>query len=149
MCDCDRDSGLMCVKCRDKIIDDWYQSKNHPGLICLECSERENMETKNLEITVKLNGKEVPLNTISTETFEAIKALEKPKEIPVARVGNYKNNPGDRRLFLRLTDSIRQNVARVTVDVITINLKDGYVSNMWRNDKEKDSLNIYENVKPL
>ena len=48
---------------------------------CKQCSERKNMP--NIKITAEVNGKQVPLETVSTETFEAIKALEKPKEIPV------------------------------------------------------------------
>ena len=103
----------------------------------------------NIKITAEVNGKQVPLETVSTETFEAIKALEKPKEIPVARVGHYKDFPSDRRLFLKLTNRIRENVAKKDVDVIAINLQRGVINNTWTEDNDVDNLKLYENIKPL
>ena len=105
----------------------------------------------NIKITAEVDGKQVPLETISTETFEAIKALKKSKKISVARVGNYKDSPSDRRLFLKITDSIRNNVACSWIDVIAINLDNGFVNNSWNKDNRsiKDLDGIYENVKSL
>jgi len=113
--------------------------------------ERENMvQTKLLKITAEVDGKIIPLNTISTETFEAIKALEKPKEIPVARVGHYIDEPDDRRLFLKITDNIRQNVVKTDIDVIAINLQHGVVNNTWLEGNDVENINkLYENVTPL
>ena len=142
-------SCYMCSECQNKIIGDWYQSKNHLGLICLECKTKENIIMPNIKITAEVDGKIVPLNTISAESFEAIKALEKPKEIPVARVGHFRRYPDDRRLFLKLTDSIRENVARDYVDVIAIDPEDGIVCRSWLSKKDKNSIIEYENVRPL
>ena len=38
---------------------------------------------KNVEITVKVNGKDVSLDTISTETFEKVKEAAKRHELSV------------------------------------------------------------------
>ena len=106
----------------------------------------------NIKITADVDGKHLTLETISTETFEAIKALEKPKEIPVARVGHYRDIPSDRRLFLKITDSIKRCIVENDVAVIAIELKNGWVANSWAvNDKRLETLDgsIYENVKSL
>ena len=115
------------------------------------CPDFERKNMPNIKITAEVGGKQVPLETISTETFEAIKALEKPKEIPVpvARVGNYVGFPSDRRLFLKLTNNIRENIARKDIDVVAINLRNGTVNNMWQDSDEIRKLGLYENVKPL
>lgn len=110
-------------------------------------SERENMG--DIKITVEVNGKQVPLEIISTETFEMIKALEKPKEIPVARVGNWNGDPNDRRLFLKITDNIRSNIADSNIDTIVINLQHGVVNNSWGKGGEDNNIYLYENVRPL
>ena len=118
----------------------------------LNCfNKRKNMvETKQLKITAEVDGKQVPLNTISTESFEAIKALEKPKEIPVARVGNYQNEPESQRLFLKITDSVRDRVANSDTDVIAIDLRSGNIQNSWPKGKDPENFdNFYENIKPL
>lgn len=135
-----------CVGCRRILIYGDIVTRSKWGYCCQKCSERKNMP--NIKITAEVDGKIVPLENISTETFETIKALEKPKEIPVARIGNYKNNPGDRRLFLKLTDSIRINVANKNINVVAINLR-GVVNNIWRIENEVDNLKFYENIKPL
>ncbi|MCK5613784.1 hypothetical protein KAR91_68600 [Candidatus Pacearchaeota archaeon] len=106
----------------------------------------------NIKITAEVNGKQVPLETVSTETFEAIKALEKPKEIPVARIGHYKDEPDDRRLFLRVTNSIRRSIVdNSDLNVIAINLQNGCINNSWsKSNKDVGDLSgIYENIKPL
>lgn len=142
-----------------------YLNKYRHGLICQKCSEKESgliitvkqyldsiLENKlmpNIKITAEVDGKQVPLETISTETFEAIKALEKPKEIPVARIGHYKDNPNDRRLFLKITDSIRNNVAINEIDMVAINLRSGFVNNTWIKNDSRCLSDLYENIKPL
>lgn len=127
------------------------------GYLCYTChyylSERENMP--NIKLTAEVDGKIVPLNTISTESFEAIKALEKPKEIPVARVGNYIGHPSDKRLFLKLTNNIRVNIADNNISMVAIDLQTGNISNTWHEDDNDDNVDedelsrLYENVKPL
>ena len=108
----------------------------------------EDKSMPNIKITAEVNGKQVPLETVSTETFEAIKALEKPKEIPVARVGDYNGSP---RLFLKITDSIRTRISNENEYVIAINLQNGRVQNSWRkNSKHLENLdNMYKDIKPL
>ena len=108
------------------------------------------VQIKQFKITAEVDGKQVPLENISTETFEAIKALKKPKEIPVARVGHYHGQPNDRRLFLKVTDSIRNNVAdSPDVKMIAINLKNGLVRNSWTRDDIENFGALYEDIKPL
>ena len=118
--------------------------------MCQECSERENMS--NIKITAEVDGKQVPLENISTETFEAIKALEKPKEIPIARVGNWKSEPNRRRLFLKITKSIKNSASCLNVgDVAVIDLKDGLIKNAWSKNSTRieDFSGLYENIKTL
>ena len=106
----------------------------------------------NIKITAEVDGKQVPLETISTETFEAIKALQKPKEIPVpvARVGNYQGEPKSRRLFLKITDSIRDRVANSDTDIIAISLENGSIQNSWpKGGDPENSGEFYENIKSL
>lgn len=104
-----------------------------------------------IKITAEIDGKQVPLKNISTETFEIAKALEKRKEIPVAGTGNYQGNLSDRRLFLRLNDSIRNMVACKDIAAIAINLRHGNVANEWTTDELNPDYfdGPYENIKPL
>ena len=136
-----------CNACTFYLYGRGYCNKKHYTI----CDDFERKNMTNIKITAEVNGKQVPLETVSTETFEAIKALEKPKEIPVpvARVGNYRGDLPDKRLFLKLTNSIRENAADVDFNVIAINLRDGHVNNSWQNDNDADNLTLYENVKPL
>jgi len=148
---------------RDKEVT--YPSKNKLGFhVCRECSVKEDMlqwiqwSTKpcylrkenmpNIKITTEVDGKIVPLNTISTESFEAIKALEKPKEIPipVARVGNWRGDLKQRRLFLKLNHSIRSYIDRDATATLIIDLNDGMAIGRLEGLIKIDS---YENVKPL
>ena len=122
--------------------------------ICQQCLERENMvQTKQLKITAEVDGKQIPLKTVSTETFEAIKALEEPKEImtSIAAIGHWKGIPGKRRLFLKINQSLKNAVANANVYTVAIRLQDGYISNWWRkNDPKRKTLDdLYENVQPL
>lgn len=155
-----------CIDCGHEFEDDemifyklpkpsWLHSHD-VGYICQKCSERENMvQTKTLKITAEVDGKQVPLETVSTETFEAIKALEKPKEIPVpvARVGNWPGELKNKRLFLKITDSIRGVITRHNnVEMIAIDLKDGYVTNSWKEPQQIPSFfdgDPYKNIKSL
>ena len=100
----------------------------------------------NIKITVEVDGKIVPLNTISTYTFEAIKALEKPKEIPVpvARLANNRN--GAPRLLFRPINNIHFTAGRL----YALDLKLGVCSNQWLPTVDEIEVNTcYENVKPL
>ena len=128
----------------------FYTNNGYGQFICQKCLERENMS--NIKITAEVDGKIVPLNTISTATFEAIKALEKPKEIPVARVGNWPGSPDDRRLFLKISPSIRACIIKYDVKMIAIDLKNGSLGNSWKKAQQIPSFcdgDPYENVKPL
>ena len=53
--------------------------------ICNQClKQRRKMD--NVEINVKVNGKEVDLSTISTETFEKVKAASKEKLVYIGAI---------------------------------------------------------------
>jgi len=89
----------------------FYSKHEYRNLLCQQCSERENMvQTKILKITAEVDGKQVPLETVSTETFEAIKALEKPKEIPVARLVKCGTSP---RLLFRPKTDIKLELGKI------------------------------------
>jgi len=107
----------------------------------------------NIKITAEVDGKIVPLNTISTESFEAIKALEKPKEIPipVARVGNFPGSPDSRRLFLKINSDLKKCIVNEDVKMVAINLRSGNVTKSWKKIQELTfwSGEFYENIKPL
>ena len=120
------------------------------------CQNRRNCFNKrktmpNIKITAEVDGKIIPLNTISTESFEAIKALEKPKEIPVARIGNYRGCSSDKRLFLKISPQLREAITRQqNVKMVAIELIRGHVNNTWSGTNADINLNkLYENVQPL
>jgi len=124
-----------CVQCERLFCANdmiFYTDNGYGQYICQQCSERENM--LNIKITAEVNGKRVPLETVSTETFAAIKALEKSKEIPVARVGNYHGEP---RLFLTLNDKLKKCIAEDYVHTVAINLKTGNPTNDWSEERER------------
>ena len=100
----------------------------------------------NIKIIAEVDGKIVPLNTISTESFEAIKALEKPKEIPVARTGFF-TSTSNKRLFLRVTDGVKKVITKANPYIICINLETGDLINTRNNWDEVT--NAYENVQSL
>ena len=121
--------------------------------ICQNCAEKE-LETHmpNIKITAEVDGKQVPLQTISTESFEAIKALEKPKEItiPVARLANWEGCSNKPRLLLRITDSLKYNITTENPYMVAIDLKSGDVTADWFNERDVIRYSDqYENVKPL
>lgn len=78
----------------------------------------------NIKITAEVNGKIVPLNTISIESFEAIKALEKLKEIPVARWATCSCEP---RLLFKPTYDIELKTGKI----YALNLKIGTLGCEW------------------
>lgn len=99
-----------------------------------------------VEITVKVNGEIVPLSTISTETFEKIKKENKPKKVPVARIGNYPDEPKDKRLILRLP----KNIHIFEGKVVAIDLDSGVVYGNWNLDEDDSyGANSYENVRVI
>jgi len=109
------------------------------------CLERENMS--NIKITAEVGGKQVPLETISIETFEAIKALEKPKEIPVpvARLADYSLDSKSRLLF-RPTKNINLKVGKV----YGLDLKCGIIRSDWGVEGDEYAVrSTYTNVRPL
>ena len=134
-----------CPKC-SKVLSTYdakYPSKYYQGLICQQCSERENMvQTKQLKITAEVDGKQVPLENISTETFEAIKALKKPKEIPVARWAVCSTIP---RLLFRPTCDIILRVGTI----YALDLKHGVMACSWApREDEKIVASQYKRVTP-
>jgi hypothetical protein len=110
-------------------------------------AERKTMT--NIKITAEVNGEQVPLENISTETFEAIKALEKPKEISVARIAQ--NCCGERRLIFRVTNKM----IRCAGQYIAVDLISGRVAGNWpgKSDDDGDCGDLYGydyvNVKSL
>lgn len=106
----------------------------------------------NIKITAEVDGKQVPLETVSTETFEAIKVLEKLKEIPipVARVGHYKDQPDERRLFLKINQDIKHYIKGEN-PILAIDLKSGYIAACWQKevDDSYSGIKNYENIKLL
>ncbi|KKN68778.1 hypothetical protein LCGC14_0447980 [marine sediment metagenome] len=145
------DNYLKCVECSYtfKFGDMAFHSERYGRYryICQQCSERENMP--NIKITAKVDGKIIPLETISTETFEAIKALEKPKEIPVTRVGIFRSLPVKRRLILKITSSIRSCVSDPDKHILAIDTATGDVAAWWEEESDEGRIRGYENVKPL
>jgi len=136
-----------CLECKCFINPGDIITQGKWGYYCLKCSERKNMPY--IKITAEVDGKQVPLENISTETFEAIKALQTPKETPIARIGNYRGDPTDKRLFLKITKSIRNYVANDEINMIAIELSDGYVCNSWPKNSIENLDLQYENIIPL
>ena len=89
------------------------------------------MSTTNIKIIAEVNGKQVPLEIISTETFEAIKALEKPKEIPVARLAFCSGIP---RLLFKPTYSIMLD----TGTIYALDLKHGTMACNWAPNQDEN-----------
>ena len=93
------------------------------SIICKYCPEREIMP--NIKITAEVDGKQVPLENISTETFEAIKALN---PIPAVRIGNFPGAPEDRRLFLGISAKFKRSIAKCNVGgMVVININNGEI----------------------
>ena len=128
------------------------------GALGSYCANRKNCFNKrkimpNIKITAEVDGKQVPLETVSTETFEAIKALEKPKEIPVPvarlakRIHPDFNEPDPPlRLLITLTEKIKLNPGRV----YSFNIKNGALVAEWELTRDEYAItHTYENVRPL
>ena len=101
---------------------------------------------ENVEITVKVNGKEVNLSTISTETFEAVKAITKTKKIPFVRMADF---PYDGKYEPRLI----LYVSKLKYDgdeIVIIDWKTGKIVNSWNpEDDSYHTSNYYRNVQEL
>ena len=97
----------------------------------------------NIKITAEVDGKIVPLNTISTESFEAIKALEKPKEIPVARLVKFVDSSP------RLIFKPSENVVLLSGVVHALELKKGTLRATWLPGEDNQWMRKYRNVQPL
>jgi len=104
--------------------------------------ERENMSS--IKITAEVDGKQIPLENISTETFEAIKALEKSKEIPVARLAEYGQK-------LRLLFKPTENVCLEVGKIYSLDLRQGDVATEWSLEDDDNRIYHYryKNIKPL
>lgn len=79
------------------------------------------MLDKKIKITVEVDGKEVPLDTISTETFEKIKAAAKEPEYEGVYVGDCAD---ESRVFFVVTDTI----CKYKGEVIALNSKGNKVA---------------------
>lgn len=104
--------------------------------------EKQKMET--IEINVKVNGKEVPLDSISTETFEKVKKAASKPEYEGVLVGNRWNNSP--RVFFAVTDEIcGQNGRVVVLDErgVVVNYEDTF------NKLLNSSYYNYKNIKQL
>jgi len=124
-----------CKNCGRTFLVGDYIIYNALGCYCADrknCfNRRKNMVvTKSLKITAEIDGKQVPLNNISIETFEAIKALEKPKEIPVARLVTCSGEP---RLLFKPTCDINFR----TGTIYALNLKNGILACSWAPNQDK------------
>ena len=121
----------------------FHSKHEYRNFICQKCAERENMP--NIKITAEVDGKQVPLETISTETFEAIKALEKPK-VPVARLATMR---GRCKLIFKVTEQMAERKGQY----VAIDLSDSHVTGHWSGSDDSDCGSgygyDYENVQPL
>lgn len=136
---------------------EWYTSfgKNKIYYVCVKCGKvteihgESKMSDKKIKITVEVDGEIVPLDTISTETFEKIKEATKEPEYEGVLSGNYAGDKGDARVFFVVTEQICDYKGRaIVLD------KDGYIGNSGSTLQIlcKDvgfSERIYENIKKL
>lgn len=129
----------LCYRCRERSTIKCSDGKH----LCIFCRKELNL-MPSIKITAEVDGKQVPLDNISTETFETIKALEKPKEIPIARLAI--NRSGDPRLLFQPTEHIVLKPGQI----YALSLRLGVCSNVWppMNDKTETET-YYENIKPL
>ncbi|KKN45297.1 hypothetical protein LCGC14_0684500 [marine sediment metagenome] len=95
------------------------------------CIDFERKIMPNIKITAEVDGKIVPLNTISTESFEAIKALEKPKEVPVARWATCSCEP---RLLFRPAYNMKLECGKI----YALNLKNGALACEWSLEQDEN-----------
>ena len=97
----------------------------------------EKIQMSNIKITAEVNGKQVPLKTVSIETFEAIKALEKLKEISVARLASFAGRP---RLIFKPKKNIQLTIGRI----YALDLECGDVGADWLLEKDDFWMERYE-----
>ena len=137
------DNYHYCLECKCAINYGDIVTQGKWGYYCQQCSERENMP--NIKITAEVDGKQVPLETVSTETFEAIKALEKPKVIPVARFAWY--NGEEPRLLFKPAENIKFEIGKI----YSLDLRRGMVASAWKlaEDEYAIKLTYPGDVKPL
>lgn len=137
------DNYHRCLECKRILNFGDIITQGKRGYYCQQCSERKNMPNINIKITAEVDGKIVPLETISTETFEAIKALEKPKAIPVARLASFYIS--DSRLIFKPMQNIQLEIGRVYV----FDVKNGSICANWPIDEDWQWIRKYKNVIPL
>jgi len=132
-----------CKNCGRTFLVGDYIIYNALGCYCADrknCfNRRKNMVvTKSLKITAEVDGKQVPLDNISTETFEAIKALEKPKEIPVARlaIARYTSEDSASRLLFKPT----KNLNLSNGFIYALNLQRGTFTLVWEPKKDDEMI---------
>lgn len=80
----------------------YYCSERHAALTLYTFKKGHNMTDK-IEISVKMNGKDVPLHEVSEQTLLGIREASKPKLVPVFQVCDWSRNDKRRRLILRIT----------------------------------------------
>ncbi len=99
---------------------------------------------ENVEITMKVNGREVDLSTISTETFENVKKAIEVKEIPVVRIGSLCGN--NNRIIIRLD---KVSTVYNSPDVIVLDKSTGDCTNYWDAGNDAREMRVYKNVHSL
>ncbi len=100
----------------------------------------------NIEISVKVNGEDVPLSSISTETFEKIKVVEKTKKIPPVRFAIYERYDGNKKID-RILLKVSEDIAHYKNQVVAIDVKTGNVYNHWESEDESKHLYLYTDIK--
>jgi len=97
----------------------------------------------NIKITAEVDGKIVPLQTISTESFEAIKAAARTEEIPVARLAVCSHVP---RLLFKPTYNMELKVGMV----YALDLRKGTLACSWTPSQDENIVNSqYKEINPL
>ena len=115
----------------------WWQEIETKSRQCMYCGKVTSMPS--IKITAEVDGKQMPLETVSTETFEAIKALEKPKKIPVARWATCSSEP---RLLFKPTTNIELKIGRV----YALDLRRGHIGFDWKIELDENSSNGYKEI---
>lgn len=122
----------------------YYYNKETAECYLQKFKEKHNME--NIEITVKVNGVATPLHKISEQTLLTVRENSKPKEVPVARVGDFPHYPYEKRLLLKVPDNINEYKNYV----VAIDLKSGKIVGSKSIDSDEAMLaNFYDNVQTI
>ncbi len=100
---------------------------------------------ENVEITVKVNGKEVDLSTISTETFENVKKAIEIREIPVMRVGSFITKNDRLIIKFNLEDAMTKEHLNLPEGhkIVAIDIARGEITNHWDTESDKNHLLNY------